>query len=287
MVRCIYVNGRYRRYDDAHVHAEDRGFQFGDGVYEVIEVRDHALVDATRHLARLHRSLSELAIPAPMADDALRFVFAQVVRRNRVRDGIVYVQVTRGAAPRDFALTPPDHPPTVVCLARPISRAAVDARARTGIAVKTLPDTRWARCDLKTVMLLPSVLAKAAAKAEGAGEAWFVDPTGYVTEGASSNAWIVTSAGELITRPKGNDILAGVTRATVMDVARAVGLSVIERPFQVAEIFSAREAFLTSASTIVMPVVRVDGKPIGDGRPGPSCVRLRTAFHDIAETRAI
>ena len=284
MTRCIYVNGQYKRYDDALVHAEDRGFQFGDGVYEVIEVRDGGLVDATRHLARLARSLSELSITPPMGDAALRLVIGEVQRRNYVRDGLIYLQVTRGAAKRDFAMPAAGHPATLVCLARPLSRAAVDAKAATGVAVITLPDNRWGRCDLKTVMLLPSVLAKAAAKSAGAAEAWFVDRDGFITEGASSNAWIVSGAGELMTRPTGNDILAGVTRATLMDTAVRAGYKVIEQPFKVADVLSAREAFLTSASNIVMPVVRIDGRMIGDGKPGPVSRQLRPQFHTVAET---
>ena len=283
MTRCIYVNGRYAPYGEAAVHAEDRGFQFGDGVYEVIEVRDGALIDVTRHLARLARSLSELKIASPMARGAMLRVFAEVVARNRVRDGTVYLQVTRGAAPRDFALPAGDHRVTFVCLARAASRAKIEARARVGIAVKTLPEMRWARCDLKTVMLLPSVLAKDAAKADGAAEAWYVDAAGFVTEGASSNAWIVTHGGELITRPLAHDILAGVTRATVMDVALQLQIKVTERPFSVAEAKAAREAFVTSASQIVMPVVTIDGSAIGAGVPGPVCAQLRAAFHGVAE----
>ena len=283
MTRCIYVNGSYQTYGDALVHVEDRGFQFGDGVYEVMEVRDGQLVDATRHLTRLARSLSELRIPSPMTQPAMMRVFAQVIARNRVRDGLVYLQVTRGAAPRDFALPDADHPPTFVALARPLNRAKIEAKATIGIAVKTMPETRWARCDLKTVMLLPSVLAKDAAKAEGASEAWFVDREGFITEGASSNAWIVTADGELVTRPISNDILAGVTRATLKDAAMQAQLKVIERPFTVAEAKSAREAFLTSASNILMPVVRIDATPIGDGKPGPIGAKLRLAFHKAAE----
>ena len=283
MTRCIYVNGRYAPYGEAAVHAEDRGFQFGDGVYEVIEVRDGALVDVTRHLARLARSLCELKIAAPMAHGAMLRVFAEVIARNRVREGTVYLQVTRGTAPRDFALPQADHPVTFVCLARAAHRARIEARARVGITVKTVPEIRWARCDLKTVMLLPSVLAKDAAKSEGAAEAWYVDTAGFVTEGASSNAWIVTHGGELITRPIANDILAGVTRATLMDVALQLQVKVTERPFTVAEAVGAREAFVTSASQIVMPVVKIDGIAIGEGVPGPVCAQLRAAFHAIAE----
>lgn len=287
MTRWVYINGRYRRYDDALVHAEDRGFQFADAVYEVMEVRSGRLVDATRHLARLERSLGELGIPLPMRREGLLGVIGEVVRRNLVRDGLVYMQVTRGAAPRDFTLPSRDTPPTLVVLARAIVKGAVDKKAETGISVKTVPESRWARSDIKTVMLLPSVLAKAAAKADGAGEAWYVDGRGYVTEGASSNAWIVTEGGKLVTRPTGHEILPGVTRATLKDVAAEANIEVVERPFTVAEAQAAKEAFITSASTILMPVVRIDGHPIGDGRPGEISRRLRQRFHDVAEQRSI
>ena len=287
LTRCIYVNGRYCDYAGAMVHAEDRGFQFGDGVYEVIEVRGGKLIDATRHVTRLQRSLAELRIPQPMSPAAMARVFAEVVARNKVRDGLIYLQVTRGAAKRDFTLPDADHATTFVCLARPLDFAKIEAKAKVGIGIKTMPDTRWARCDLKTVMLLPSVLAKHAAKAEGAGEAWFIDEAGFVTEGASSNAWIVTQGGELITRPTGHEILAGVTRATLKDVAKAVQLSVVERPFTVAEALSAREVFITSASQILMPVVRIDAKTVGNGKPGPVASQLRAAFHDVAEATCI
>lgn len=287
MTRCIYVNGQYQAYGDAMVHAEDRGFQFGDGVYEVIEIRGRHLIDQTRHVARLTRSLAELKIPAPMTIAAMNCVFAEVIHRNRVRDGLLYLQVTRGEAPRDFALPDADHPTTFVVLARPLDLAKVAAKATVGIAVKTVPEARWVRCDLKTVMLLPSVLAKAQAKAEGAGEAWYVGTDGFITEGASSNAWIVTQAGELVTRPNGHEILPGVTRATLKDVAMQLQLKVVERPFTVEEALTAREAFLTSSSNILMPVIKIDGKLIADGKPGPVGARLRAAFHDVAEASAI
>ena len=284
MTRCVYVNGRYLPSAEAAISVEDRGFQFADSVYEVIEVRSGALTDPTRHLARLARSLVELALPAPMSDAGLKHIIGEVVRRNRVVDGIVYLQVSRGAAPRDFALPALGMKPTFVCLARSIPRASIEARASTGLAVITLPDPRWARCDLKTVMLLPSVMAKAAAKSSGAQEAWFVDGAGFVTEGASSNAWIVTQAGALQTRPTGPDILAGVTRASLMDTARHLQLQCIEQPFTVAEAHAAREAFITSASATVMPVVRIDGVSVGDGTPGPITRQLRATFHERAET---
>lgn len=286
MTRIVYVNGAYKRYPEAAVHAEDRGFQFADAIYEVIEIRDGRLVDATRHLARLARSLRELDIPAPMSDAALMQVIGQVIRRNRVRDGIVYMQVTRGAGPRDFALPPVGTSPTLVVLARAQRKGWSAEQAEVGIAIKTIPDNRWGRCDIKTVMLLPAVLAKNEARSSGAKEAWFIDAHGNVTEGASSNAWIVTAAGSLVTHPLGAQILPGVTRATVIDAAKLEGLKVEERIFALDEAFRAREAFVTSATNIVMPVVRIDGRPVGDGKPGNFARRLRTRFHHVAEISA-
>jgi D-alanine transaminase len=286
LTRFVYVNGAYKRYAEAAVHAEDRGFQFADAIYEVIEVLNGGLVDATRHLARLERSLRELSIPRPMSEAALLRVIDQVIRRNRVRDGIVYLQVTRGAGPRDFALPDPETPPTLVVLARAQRRGWAAELAETGIAVKTTPDNRWARCDIKTVMLLPAVLAKNEARQAGAREAWFVDAAGNVTEGASSNAWIVTADDALVTHPLDHHILPGITRATVMDVAKADGLKIEERAFSRDEALKAREAFVTSATNTVMPVVKLDGAPIGGGRPGPLAQRLRLRFHHIAEFSA-
>lgn len=283
MTRIVYVNGAYKRYPEAAIHAEDRGFQFADAIYEVIEIRDGRLVDATRHFARLAHSLRELGIPRPMSDAALMQVISTVMRRNRVRDGIVYLQVTRGAGPRDFSLPKPGKLPTLVVLARSQRKGWSAELAEKGIAVSTLPDNRWARCDIKTVMLLPSVLAKEEARKNGAKEAWFLDAAGNVTEGASSNAWMVTADGTLVTRPLDRRILPGVTRATVMDVAKAEGLKIAERAFTIEEALKAREAFVTSATNIVMPVVIIDGKPVGDGEPGPLSRRLRLRFHHIAE----
>jgi D-alanine transaminase len=282
MARIVYVNGRYLPYAEAGVHVEDRGFQFADSVYEVCEVKSGALIDTTRHLARLDRSLAELKIAKPMSDAALRHVLAQVVRRNRVRDGLVYLQVTRGQAARDF-LFPGEADPTLVALARPIDPYKVAAKAKSGIAVKTVPDPRWGRCDLKTVMLLPAALAKETARDAGAQEAWFVDEKGFVTEGASSNAWIVRSDGFVLTRPLDHRILGGVTRATLLDLLKAQGAPVEQRPFTVPEAQAAREAFVTSASATVMPVVSIDGRKVADGRPGALTQRLREKFHDLAE----
>jgi D-alanine transaminase len=283
MTRVVYVNGRYLPYAHAGVHVEDRGFQFADAIYEVCEVNGGRIVDETRHMDRLERSLGELRIAMPMSRRALGLVLREVVRRNRVRTGLVYLQVTRGVAPRDFPFPAGEVAPTVVCLARRVDAARRDARATNGIAIKTLPDIRWGRCDIKTVMLLPAVLAKAAAEAEGAQEAWLVDSEGFVTEGASSNAWIVERSGTIVTRPAGNAILPGVTRRTLVDVLDREKIPFAERPFRVDEALSAREAFITSASGTVMPVVAIDKVPIGDGRPGELTRRLRSIFHQAAE----
>ncbi len=287
MTRVIYVNGRYVPYADAAVHAEDRGFQFADAVYEVCEVMGGRLVDEARHVARLWRSLGELSIERPMSEAALGLVMRQTIRRNRVTDGLLYLQVTRGEGPRDFHF--PDSattPPTIVCLARRLDPAKIAAKAAVGIAVKTMPDNRWGRCNIKTVMLLPACLAKDAASHEGASEAWMVDGHGFVTEGASSNAWIVDHSGTLITRPLDNGILAGVTRAAVLDAIQALQLTLHERPFTVAEAKAAAEAFITSASGTVMPVVTIDGHAIGTGKPGPRARQLREVFHQFAQVSA-
>ncbi|HET6388148.1 D-amino-acid transaminase [Hyphomicrobium sp.] len=286
MSRIVYVNGAYKPYAQATIHVEDRGFQLSDAIYEVIEIRDGGLVDATRHLARLARSLAELSIPPPMSERALLQVMHTVIRRNRVRDGIVYMQVSRGAGPRDFALPPPTTPPTLVVLARAQRRGWSAELAETGIAVKTIPDNRWGRCDIKTVMLLPAVLAKDEARRAGAREAWFVDAEGGITEGASSNAWIVTGDGTLVTRQLDHHILPGVTRATVMDVAKREGFKIEQRTFNRDEAIKAREAFVTSATNIVMPVVKIDNAVIGDGRPGELTRQLRLRFHQVAEFSA-
>jgi D-alanine transaminase len=283
MTRVVYVNGRYLPYARANVHVEDRGFQFADAIYEVCEVNAGRLVDESRHMARLERSLAELEIKMPMSRPALAHVLREVIRRNGVRNGLVYLQVTRGAAPRDFDFPPAHVAPTLVCLSRRLSPVKIAARAAAGIAVKTMPDIRWGRSDIKTVMLLPACLAKHAAHAEGAAEAWFFDAKGFVTEGASSNAWILDSSGTLRTRPLGREILPGVTRTTLMALLAREDVAFAERAFHLDEIPAAKEAFVTSASGTVMPVVNIDGRPVGDGRPGQLACKLRSTFHQIAE----
>ena len=283
MSRFAYVNGRYVPHRDAQVHVEDRGYQFADGVYEVCEVFGGKLVDERRHMDRLERSLAELRIAMPMARKALAAVLRETVARNRVRNGLVYLQVTRGVARRDHAFPSAQTPPSVVVTARRLDRGRHDREAAAGVAVISVPESRWARVDIKSIALLPNVLAKQAAREQGAREAWFVDRDGRVTEGSSSNAWIVTAQNRLVTRPADQAILRGVARTVVFDVAKAHGLEVEERAFTIAEAYAAREAFMTAASQIVLPVVRIDGRPIGEGTPGPIASALRHDFHLYAE----
>jgi D-alanine transaminase len=287
MSRLAYVNGRFLRQGEAGVSIEDRGYQLGDGIYEVWAVIDGKLVDAPGHFARLARSLGELSIPMPMSPAALAVALRETVRRNRVRHGIVYLQITRGVARRDHVFPSAPIAPTVVITARSTDGAAAQAKAAHGVGVITLPENRWGRCDIKTINLLPNVLAKQAAKEAGAFEAWFVDSGGLVTEGASSNAWIVDAEGVLRTRDTGANILRGVTRLSVLDVARQAGYTVEERPFTVAEAKAAREAFVTGAGALVMPVVRIDETPVANGHPGEIATALRALYMERAVRTAL
>jgi D-alanine transaminase len=282
MSRIAYVNGRYVPVAEAAVSVEDRGYQFADGVYEVCEVLDGRLVDEARHMARLARSLGELRIARPMTPAALSVVLHETVRRNRVTNGTVYLQVTRGVAKRDFPFPAAGTQPSVVVIARTGNPVRLAQMAAEGVSVVTVPDIRWGRVDIKSVALLPNVLAKQAAREQGAREAWLVDRDGRITEGASSNVWIVSREGTLLTRPLGHDILPGITRAVAIEVAKAEGLAFEERAFTVQEAYAAREAFITSASQIVMPVTRIDGRPVGNGAPGLVATAVRARYHDHA-----
>jgi D-alanine transaminase len=276
MSRTAYVDGQYVPHSQAAVHVEDRGFQFADGVYEVIAVRGGRLVDAAPHLARLARSLGELRIAPPLGQAALEVVLNETVRRNRVARGSVYLQVTRGVAPRDHGF-PKAARPTLVVTARR-ARLPDPRLAEEGVAVITIPDIRWQRCDIKSIALLPNVLGKQQAREAGAFEAWQIDANGRVTEGTSSNAWIVTADGAVVTHPADHAILNGVTRMALLTIIAREGCRLDERPFTVAEAKAAREAFLTSTTADVLPVVRIDGAPIGNGNPGLLTQRLRAAY---------
>jgi D-alanine transaminase len=283
LLRVAYVNGRYVPHAQAAVHVEDRGYQFADGVYEVCEVRGGRLIDEARHGRRLERSLRELSIRMPLSPVALGAIMREVVARNRVSDGLVYLQVTRGVAPRDHGFPLNEVRPGLVVTAHALDGKARATRAEEGIAVITVPDNRWERVDIKTVGLLPNVLAKQAARAAGAFEAWFVDKEGQVTEGSSTNAWIVNADGIIVTRHAERGILRGVTRTVIMDNPAPAGLRIQERPFTLSEAKAAREAFITSATAAVTPVVRIDGVAVGNGRPGPVTRELRAVFHRYAE----
>ncbi|WP_339872320.1 D-amino-acid transaminase [uncultured Brevundimonas sp.] len=287
MSRVAYVNGTYVPHGQAVVHVEDRGFQFADGVYEVWSVFDGKLADFDGHMTRLARSLTELRIAIPMTRDALTRVLKETVRRNRVRNGIVYLQVTRGTARRDHPFPPEGTPPSVIVTARSMSAVKAEAQADRGVAVITQPDIRWGRCDIKTVGLLPNILAKQAARERGAYEAWFVDDMGLVTEGSSTNAWIVDEHGRLRTRDTQANILRGITRAAILALVEQEKIELDERPFSVDEAKRAREAFFTAAGAFVMPAVSIDGTTIGDGTPGPVTRKLRTLYLDQAKRGAI
>lgn len=284
--RFAYINGRYVPHGEARVHIEDRALQFADGIYEVCAVAGGRIQDQEEHLDRLERSLRELDMAMPMARGVLKLVISELVRRNRIRDGLVYLQVTRGTLRRDHGV-PADPPrPTVILTARPMDPAMLARRRETGVAVVTRPDERWARCDIKSTSLLPNVLAKTAARKAGAYEAWLVDENGYVTEGASATAWIVDADGHAVTRDLGNAVLPGVTRRVILDAAAEAQLPIIERRFAVAEAHAAREAFITSATLGATPVIAIDGKPVGDGKPGPVTKRMQELYARLAAQRA-
>lgn len=276
MTRVAYVNGRYVPYRAASVHIDDRGYTFADGVYEVVAIVDGRFVDEGPHLDRLERSLKELRMTLPMSRRSIEFVLREVVRRNRVRNGIVYMQMSRAVAPRDHPF-PADAKTQFVSWARS-GKPYPAAHAEDGVKAITTPDIRWGRCDIKSTALLPNILAKQLAREAGAYEAWLVDEDGNVTEGSSSNAWIITSKGELVTRSTDSAILSGITRLTVRELAKEEGLRLVERSFSLAEAKGAREAFVTSASSPVVPVTQIDDQVIGNGKPGSTTLKLRERY---------
>jgi D-alanine transaminase len=276
--RIAYVNGRYLPHGQAGVHIEDRALQLGDGIYEVTNVIEGRPIDEEPHLDRMERSLRELGIAMPMGRPALKLLMREMIARNRIANGLLYLQVTRGAVRRDH-VPPKDGPrPTLILTMRAQDMAGLKARMDKGIAVATQPDIRWGRCDIKTVQLLPNLMAKQAAKAVGAFEAWLVDRDGYVTEGGSTNAWIVDGDGVVITRELSNAILPGVTRRVMMEALGEAQVKVVERKFTVAEAKVAKEAFITSATGAAVPVVSIDGVKIGDGMPGPITKRIHALY---------
>ncbi|MGG5808448.1 D-amino-acid transaminase [Falsiroseomonas sp. CW058] len=278
MSRIAYVNGRYLPQSEASVNIEDRGYQFGDGIYEVVHLHDGRYVDEDLHLARLERSLREIRLPMPMSRAALSVVLREVAARNRVTEGLLYMQVTRGVARRDHAFPAKPVPPALVVTVRRIAPYPTDVD-RWAASCITLPDLRWARRDIKSVNLLPNCLARQAAKERGAIEAILYDEaTGMVTEGAATTFWIVDEQGAIRTRHLDQVILPGCTRGALMAELRQAGIAYDERAFTLDEMRRAREAFITSATSFVKPIIRIDGAPVGDGQVGPVVRRLFDIF---------
>jgi D-alanine transaminase len=279
--RVAYVNGRYMPHAQAGVHIEDRALQFSDGIYEVVGV-----IGEEPHLDRLERSVGEIGMAMPMGRDALKLVIREMARRNGVRDGLIYMQVTRGALRRDHAIPIKQPRPNLIVTARRIDAAQNDKRREQGIAVITRPDQRWARCDIKSTSLLANILAKTDARNAGVFEAWLIDRDGYVTEGSSTSAWIVDKDGNIVTRNLSNAILPGVTRLEILEAAREAQIAIVERKFTPAEALEAREAFLTAATLGATAIIAIDGQRIGDGGPGPVTRRLQDLYRRRGERLA-
>ncbi|MGB0683286.1 MAG: D-amino-acid transaminase [Magnetovibrionaceae bacterium] len=277
MGAVAYVNGRFVAHGSASVHIEDRGYQFADGVYEVMAVHNGHMIDLDRHMTRLDRSLGELQIAWPVSGAVLRHIMAELIRRNRLIDGIVYLQITRGVAPRDHAY-PEKAKPALVLTTKRFPPFEIENLSK-GVTVVTVEDIRWRRRDIKSISLLPNCMGKQVAREAGAYEAWMVED-GFVTEGTSSNAWILSAENELITRKPNRDILNGITRIDLVEVAGQMGVPVVERSFTVEEAKAAREAFVTSTTSFVRPIIKIDDTVIGDGRPGPMGRKLLEGFFD-------
>ncbi|QRM30578.1 D-amino-acid transaminase [Microvirga sp. VF16] len=284
MSRIVFLNGSFLPIEEAKVPFMDRGFMFGDGVYEGIGMLDGRLIDNEAHLERLERSLAEIRIPNPYTTAEWTSIQEELARRNGMTEGFIYFQVTRGVAERDFFF-PENAKPTVAMFTQAKSIAQAPA-AQTGIAVVTVPDLRWQRRDIKSINLLAQVLAKQAAKEEGAQEAWLVED-GFVTEGGSSSAFIVTKQGSIVVRPLSNAILPGITRKSLLQLSKEAGIPLEDRRFTVEEAYDAAEAFLTSASNFVLPIVSIDGRPVADGKPGPVTKRLRELYLQMASAPAL
>jgi D-alanine transaminase len=284
--RVAYVNGVYVPHGHAQVHVEDRGLQFADSIYEVWGVAGGHLFDEEEHFDRLERSLREIGMAQPMSRGAFKLVLRELIRRNALEDGLVYLQVTRGVVRRDHAIPKKAPRPSIILTARRIDPSAAVQRRVNGISVITQPDHRWARCDIKSTGLLPNILAKTVARDAGAFEAWLIDKEGFVTEGSSTSAWIVDAEGRLVTRSLSSAILPGVTRRVTMEALAEAQLPVVERNFTLAEARSAKEAFISAATLGATPVIAIDGKPLGDGKPGPVTRRVQEIYQREAALRA-
>ncbi|BCH66994.1 D-alanine aminotransferase [Agrobacterium vitis] len=283
-LRTVYLNGAFLAENEAHISIFDRGFLFGDGIYEVTAVLDGKLVDSALHMTRLERSVGEIGGHLPVSTDEIVEIERRLIAENGLKEGMIYLQYTRGAEDRNF-LYSEDLAPTLLLFTQSKSLDVASVMEK-GLKVKTVTDQRWARRDIKSVCLLPQVLAKRAAKAEGCDEAWMVED-GFVTEGASSTAYIVTADDKIITRANSNATLPGCTRLALLQLAKEHGLVIEERPFSVEEALVAREAALTSASNFIVPITTIDGKPVGDGKPGPVVTRLRALYMENARKTAI
>ncbi len=283
MARISYVNGSYMAHEDAMVPIEDRGFQFADAVYEVAAFFNRKLLDFDGHFTRLGRSLSELAIQNPLSEADCRGIFEGLINKNPISEGIIYLQITRGTAPRDHAFPDPQVSPNVVATAKALKMDATRKKLKNGVGVILVPENRWRRVDIKSTSLLGNVLAKEEAKKAGCYEAVFVDPDGFITEGTSSNAWIVSQKGTLKTRKAGAGILKGITRGAVLDELAEAGGGFVESSFSAGDAANAREFFLTSTTSLVMPVIKVDRKPVGDGKVGPVTRGVQDAYFDHIE----
>ncbi|GIU65968.1 D-amino-acid transaminase [Candidatus Phycosocius spiralis] len=277
MPRIAYVDGQFVQHSQACIHVEDRGLQFGDAVYEVWAVRDGYVFDRDGHLARLGRSLAALSIKPPLHYSSLMVVIRELIARNKLKNGLIYLQISRGVARRDHPF-PPHTNPSIILTARSLNQAKADERAQKGIRITTCPDNRWGRVDIKTVNLLANVLAKQTALDAGFDDAWFVDDQGMITEGTAQNAWILDQVGRLRTTKASPAILRGVTRDKIIEIASRLGYPFEERAFSVPEALKAQEAFMTSATSFVTPIIAINGCIIGDGKPGKIALSLRTAY---------
>lgn len=284
MSRIIYVNGKYQPYNQAMLHVEDRATLFADSVYEVIEIKSGQFVDRDAHLLRLERSMKEIRIKSPVTKSSLDIILSETIRRNRVHDGVLYLQISRGIAKRDFIFPDPEKTkPSLIVFTRSKNQKNMNEKAKLGIRVITMPDIRWQRPDIKTTGLLASVLARQSAIESRAEEAWLIDEENYITEGAASNAWIVTRENELITRQADQSILKGVTREGVIRLLSELKLTYQERKFTREEALKASECFITAATNLVMPVTHIDDQAINNAIPGPISLKLRAHFHEFAQ----